>query len=63
MSSHKPKYGPAKSAGSSKIAKKKGANLDNEETRIQADRYQMLIEAVADGVYEVDLNGTFRFFQ
>ena len=62
MSSHKPKYSPAKSAGSSKIAKKKGANLANEETKIQADRYQMLIEAVADGFYEVDLNGNFRFF-
>jgi len=62
MSSHKPKYSPAKSAGLSKIAKKKGADLVNEETKIQADRYQMLIEAVADGFYEVDLNGNFRFF-
>jgi len=62
MSSHKPKYGTAKSAGSSKVALKKGTNLANEETKIQADRYQMLIEAVADGFYEVDLNGNFQFF-
>jgi len=62
MSSHKPKYDTAESAGSSKIVLKKGANLDTEENKIHADRYQMLIEAVADGFYEVDLNGNFRFF-
>ena len=32
------------------------------DSRIQADRYRMLIEAVADGFYEVDLSGNFRFF-
>lgn len=32
------------------------------DSRIQADRYQMLIDAVADGFYEVDLSGNFRFF-
>ena len=62
MSSHKPKYDTAKSAGASKTALKKGVNLVSEETRIHADRYRMLIEAVADGIYEVDLNGNFRFF-
>ncbi len=62
MSSHKPKYDTAESAGTSKIVLKKGANLDPEENKIHADRYQMLIEAVADGFYEVDLNGNFRFF-
>jgi len=62
MSSRKPKYGTAKSDRSSKIALKKSVNLANEETKIHADRYQMLIEAVADGFYEVDLNGNFRFF-
>ena len=62
MSPHKPKYDTAESAGSSKIALKKGANLDTEENKIHADRYRMLIEAVADGFYEVDLNGNFRFF-
>jgi PAS domain S-box-containing protein len=62
MSPHKPKYDTAESAGSSKIALKKGANLDTEENKIHADRYRMLLEAVADGFYEVDLNGNFRFF-
>ena len=62
MSPHKPKYDTAESAGSSKITLKKGANLDTEENKIHADRYRMLIEAVADGFYEVDLNGDFRFF-
>lgn len=62
MSSHKPKYDTAESTGSSKTVLKKGANLDTEENKIHADRYQMLIEAVADGFYEVDLNGNFRFF-
>ncbi|GAG47176.1 unnamed protein product, partial [marine sediment metagenome] len=32
------------------------------DSRVQADRYRMLIEAVADGIYEVDLSGNFRFF-
>ena len=62
MSSHKSKHSTAKSAGSSKAAIRKGANLDHEKNRIHADRYQMLIEAVADGFYEVGLNGNFRFF-
>ncbi|MEE4263315.1 MAG: PAS domain S-box protein [Desulfobacteraceae bacterium] len=62
MSSHKPKHSTAKSAGSSKIALKRNADVANEEAKIQADRYRMLIEAVADGFYEVDLNGNFQFF-
>jgi PAS domain S-box-containing protein len=33
-----------------------------EETRIREDRYRVLIEDVADGFYEVDLNGNFKFF-
>jgi len=32
------------------------------ETKIQKDRYRMLIEDVADGFYEVDLHGNFKFF-
>ena len=47
MSSNKPKDNTAESS---------------RDSRIQADRYQMLIEAVADGFYEVDLSGNFRFF-
>jgi len=30
--------------------------------RIREDRYRVLIEDVADGFYEVDLQGNFRFF-
>ncbi|UCD81214.1 MAG: PAS domain S-box protein [Desulfobacterales bacterium] len=33
-----------------------------EETKIQEDRYRVLIEDVADGFYEVDLHGNFKFF-
>jgi PAS domain S-box-containing protein len=33
-----------------------------EETKIQKDRYRVLIEDVADGFYEVDLQGNFKFF-
>ena len=62
MSSLKPKYGAGKSTGASKTALKKDANVADAETSFHADRYQMLIEAVADGFYEVDLNGNFRFF-
>jgi PAS domain S-box-containing protein len=32
------------------------------DSRVLADRYRMLIGAVADGFYEVDLGGNFRFF-
>jgi PAS domain S-box-containing protein len=31
-------------------------------TRIQQDRYRVLIEDVADGFFEVDLHGNFKFF-
>jgi len=33
-----------------------------EQTKIQQDRYRVLIEDVADGFYEVDLKGNFKFF-
>jgi PAS domain S-box-containing protein len=33
-----------------------------EQTKIQKDRYRVLIEDVADGFYEVDLKGNFKFF-
>jgi PAS domain S-box-containing protein len=33
-----------------------------EETKIQEDRYRVLIDDVADGFYEVDLHGNFKFF-
>ena len=34
----------------------------NKSTRIHEDRYRVLIEDVADGFYEVDLQGNFKFF-
>jgi PAS domain S-box-containing protein len=46
---------------SSNKSKQSAAN-SSRDSRIQTDRYQMLIEAVADGFYEVDLSGNFRFF-
>ncbi len=62
MSSDKPKYDPSLSTGSS--AKRSGEDLKlaKEENRIQEDRYRVLIEDVADGFYEVDLHGNFKFF-
>jgi PAS domain S-box-containing protein len=36
--------------------------LRTDEVKIHEDRYRVLIEDVADGFYEVDLNGNFRFF-
>jgi PAS domain S-box-containing protein len=40
------------------VAKIKG----EEQKKIQKDRYRVLIEDVADGFYEVDLKGNFKFF-
>ncbi len=62
MSSDKPKYDPSLSAGP--FAKRSGKDLKlaQEENRIRQDRYRVLIEDVADGFYEVDLSGNFRFF-
>jgi PAS domain S-box-containing protein len=37
-------------------------SLKEGETKIQKDRYRVLIEDVADGYYEVDLQGNFKFF-
>jgi PAS domain S-box-containing protein len=39
------------------------ASAPNQETaKLQEERYQALIEDVADGFYEVDLRGNFKFF-
>jgi PAS domain S-box-containing protein len=62
MPPRQPKYDPDRPVESPKTGPDKGSNLSNGEAKIHADRYQMLIEAVADGFYEVDLNGNFRFF-
>jgi len=45
-----------------KIKKLDDSKLDKDQKKIQQDRYRVLIEDVADGFYEVDLHGTFRFF-
>jgi PAS domain S-box-containing protein len=37
-------------------------SLKGGETKIQKDRYRVLIEDVADGFYETDLHGNFKFF-
>jgi PAS domain S-box-containing protein len=34
----------------------------NQKAKIHEERYRMLIDDVADGFYEVDLQGSFRFF-
>jgi PAS domain S-box-containing protein len=36
--------------------------LQKEATQVHEDRYRVLIEDVADGFYEVDLHGNFKFF-
>ena len=38
------------------------SKLQREETKVHEDRYRVLIEDVADGFYEVDLHGNFKFF-
>ena len=44
-------------------SKKSAAKMTGgEQTKIQKDRYRVLIEDVADGFYEVDLKGNFKFF-
>ncbi|MGD2185575.1 MAG: PAS domain S-box protein [Desulfobacterales bacterium] len=48
---------PRQGAGKSAHAAMKG-----QETKIQKERYRVLIEDVADGFYEVDLKGNFKFF-
>ncbi len=50
------------SALSASKAQAESAPADQSETSIERDRYQVLIEGVADGFYEVDLNGNFKFF-
>jgi PAS domain S-box-containing protein len=42
--------------------KERDIRPETEEKKIQEDRYRVLIEDVADGFYEVDLHGNFKFF-
>jgi PAS domain S-box-containing protein len=39
-----------------------GAQACEAAARVQEERYRVLVEDVADGFYEVDLGGNFRFF-
>ena len=50
------------STSSSSITDEEKSKLEKGGTKIQEDRYRVLIEDVADGFYEVDLHGNFRFF-
>ena len=50
--------GKRKNLSKNPAAKIKGG----EQKKIQKDRYRVLIEDVADGFYEVDLKGNFKFF-
>ena len=38
------------------------ADVEGAQDKIQRERYRVLIEDVADGFYEVDLKGNFKFF-
>ena len=49
-------------APSASVRRSRGAHLHPEDERIQIDRYRVFIEDVADGFYEVDLQGNFKFF-
>ncbi len=59
MTSGKPPYAPASVPEPSDGANSAPAVRQD---RIQQDRYRVLIEDVADGYYETDLRGNFKFF-
>jgi len=62
MKTDKPKSDFSGSTSPSPTPDAQSPQLAKEETKIQEDRYRVLIEDVADGFYEVDLQGNFRFF-
>jgi PAS domain S-box-containing protein len=62
MSSGKRKYDSLNPVRSPKKLNNGDSNLEMEDSKINEARYRMLIEDVADGFYEVDLHGNFRFF-
>jgi PAS domain S-box-containing protein len=62
MSSDKSKFDYSVSTSSSSKKYEENSKLEKVETKIQQDRYRVLIEDVADGFYEVDLQGNFKFF-
>ena len=62
MRSTKSKKSSRKST--TRIATRKSAHavVKADPTNIEKERYRVLIEDVADGFYEVDLKGNFKFF-
>jgi PAS domain S-box-containing protein len=62
MSSDKSKFDYSVSNSSSSKKYEENSKLEKVQTKIQQDRYRVLIEDVADGFYEVDLQGNFKFF-
>jgi len=62
MNTDNPKRGLSAAIQSSVNAAEERVKPAAEETKVQEDRYRVLIEDVADGFYEVDLQGNFRFF-
>jgi len=62
MKTDKPKSDFSVSTSATSISDEGNLKLEKGETKIQKDRYRVLIEDVADGFYEVDLNGNFKFF-
>ena len=62
MSSIKYNHSDSGPAGTSLMQNEDDSELQKEETRVREDRYRVLIEDVADGFYEVDLRGNFKFF-
>ena len=62
MSSTKHDHNDSVSTGSSLMPNEDDPKRQKEATRVQEDRYRVLIEDVADGFYEVDLHGNFKFF-
>lgn len=54
--------GKTKKAVSASTPRPAAAPPRQDPTQIQAERYRVLIEDVADGFYEVDLHGNFKFF-
>ena len=62
MSPDKHHHNSSEQAASSRTPQEADANRENEETKVREDRYRVLIEEVADGFYEVDLQGNFKFF-
>ena len=62
MRSTKSKNSSRKST--TRIATRKSAQavIKADATKIEKERYRVLIEDVADGFYEVDLKGNFKFF-